>query len=336
MAWLAGKLDKALGMNAARNSNARQRNAPAEPSQAQTYVTLDFFREAITASLGSFAEVTESHLIAIEARMAALENNYGIPAASRMSGETTEKPPLSEDGNCLYPGVAATSLEAASKGLATNVSTKTKARRMRRQRQRAKACYAKEQLLQLRPVSAFCHGAGNHSTHISSMASVDLEALKNRVAGLEFGMTNADELMWNIPLRDSCDAESLSGTHPAMNGVPASVLALECKSARIIQKAWRRRRSCINQPATAQAQMKLRTARPTTRAVQTKSGEQDFPEWSPWLFCDLLELRAISQTCQSSWESVAVYTPFVEYGRSLVDEEELKHVGLQAKGSKCD
>ena len=49
MAWLAGKLDKALGMSAARSSDARQRNAPVE-----------FFKEAITTSQASVAEVAES------------------------------------------------------------------------------------------------------------------------------------------------------------------------------------------------------------------------------------------------------------------------------------
>ena len=61
---------------------------------------------------------------------------------------------------------------------------------------------------------------------------------------------------------------------------------------------------------------------------QAEKDEDAFPEWSPWLFCDFPELRAISQTCWSSLESVAVYTPFVEYGWSLADEGEKERAGL--------
>ena len=321
MAWLAGKLDEALGMRTA-HANTKQQTSKVEATTkhypADKCVTLDYFKQAMTSALSAFAEVTQSHLLAIEARVAAIEE--------------AKSSPMRVDSNCLYPGGATTCSAAASKGMQANPCTKTQARRIRRARQKRKHIYSKEQLLQLRPLVPVSRTALKPSCDMPTDEVGDLVFLEQRVANLEVTMAHVGATSGSTHI-NQCSAEGVLGHNPWMHAVPGSILAMECKAVRVIQRAWRRTRHCMklsgstpNETTVPGDRVFRRTSRADMRGDASASTEnriESFADWSPWLFFDLAELRAISQTCSSFYDKVSDYTPFLEYGRSLEDREVL-------------
>jgi len=319
MAWLAHKLDNALGMGAGRSSASTHRHTGSQThyATADNCVTMDFFKDAMTATMKSFAEVTQSHLTVMEVRLAALEDCCRCLDSSNKHREKCEGSCATVEDNSFDSGAAATTLEVASKGLRAMVPSKTSARRMRRKRQTTKCCYAKEQLLQVRPLPP-TQVFGGSSVHTNCKTnSDDIDALEQRVASLETTIENIGDLSWSFPQLGKEAHIGFTGCQLSMSGIPASVLELQCRATRTIQKAWRlNRNKRMKQPSPVCSKHQVSGSKASAATV---ADDHNFLEWSPWLFLDLGELKAISQTCTSLYDAVSVFTPFVEYGSSPAD-----------------
>ena len=239
MAWISNKLDEVLRIGSADPSASRQRLAKDPPGKRDLFdesVSRQFLEQALKASLAAFAEVTQRHINALETRIATLEAPHGVGACRSLT-ETENRFTMSVGCSGFDPSAAATSLEAASK--------RTIARRMRRNRQRAKVTFAREQLLQLRPVTCVSPpGLLDTTLYESGVVKDGFSCLLQRVADLEvtvgLGVHTSSDLIFPY----QCIAEGPFECGPLNPAVPASELAAQCNAARIIQRAWGRWHLC--------------------------------------------------------------------------------------------
>ena len=131
-------------------------------------------------------------------------------------------------------------------------------------------------------------------------------------------MANKDSTLWGCSAVSSQRfVEGPYGDAPWCHGVPASVLAMECKAARVIQKAWRW--SQVWKEGALEKTIVADTCGEGNASIKNRT--ECFKDWSPWLFFDLAEFRAISQTSCAIYDKVSESTPFLEYSRSLKDDK---------------